>query len=65
MGYNHQNGLNNGGLCLQNSLSVFLFVFCLLLGLSVFGWWLYLELGLSVCQFGVKFGTWFVCFLRW
>ena len=24
MGYNHQTGFNNGGLCLQTSLSVFL-----------------------------------------
>ena len=48
--YNHQTGFlyNDGGLCLQNSLSVLSFGFCLLLGLSVS--WLV-----------VMFGIWFVC----
>ena len=40
----------DGGLCLQNSLSVLWFWFCLLLGLSVS--WLV-----------VMFGIWFVCLL--
>ena len=50
--YNHQTGFlyNDGGLCLQNSLSVLWFGFCLLLGLSVS--WLV-----------VMFGIWFVCLL--
>ena len=61
MGYNHQTGFNKGGLCLQNSLSVFWFGFCLLLGLSVF--WLVVMFGIGfVCQLGVMFGIGFMCF---
>ena len=63
MGYNHQTGFNNGGLCLQNSLSLFGlgsvcywdcqfygWCLCLVLGLSV-SWGLCLVLGLCVCGF--------------
>ena len=50
------------GLCLQNSLSVIWFGFCLLLGLFL-GWWLCLVFGLCVCGLVVRFGIWFVCCL--
>ena len=48
--YNHQTGFlyNEGGLCLQNSLSVLWCGFCL-------------PLGLSVSWLMVIFGIWFVC----
>ena len=70
--YNHKTSFvfNNGGLCLQNSLSVRLHGFYLILGFVFLGWWL-LGLGLLlgvgcwvsywVCYLGVMFGIGFVC----
>ena len=59
-GYNYQTCFNNGRLCLQSSLSVFWFGFCLLLGLSVI-WLVVLFVSGFVCQSGVMFVSGFVC----
>ena len=65
--YNHQTGFlyNDGGLCLQNSLSVLWFGFCLLLGLSVS--WLVVMFAIGfVCLLVGGYVWYLVCvFVGW